>query len=331
MTLTHKEELLKFFLAGYVHLSKKDYGFFNNIKSLIEDNKPFTSNQAKLFDKLVVKYQRQLAKNNIDTETLLNLSWNATIVESAPSYLQAKISCFANNIIIKTPFNSKFVTDFRKIQLNSFIWDKNERQYIAPFSTYNLHLAVNFVGKYFKDVVFCDLIQEHIDKLKVYDSANIWSPTLIKINDQYYIASINENLYDATKNLILSNNCKVLFELSKYGIKISNEIIGNDQQLYIASNYNVTMDLDNLDDLVNILKKLDILTVFTSREIIHNREITNEIKKALLEQGIVCKPYNFQDNIKSGILIKSTAGTMHSMPDVDKIITITNSRPINIR
>jgi hypothetical protein len=329
--MNSKESLLAIFTNGQIHVSKKDYGFFINIQNLIKDRKPITSNQAKLFDKLISKYQRQLLKNKLDIPTLLNLSWTTQILESANEFLQARVFCRDKHIIIKTPFNTKFVTNFRKIDLNSFEWDKNDRHYIAPFSTYNLRLAVNFVPEYFKEVVFCDVLKEYIDKLKVYNGATIWSPTLVKIHGQYYIAGMNENLYDATKHIVLSDDPKVLFELNQYAVKIDDSIIGNNKRLEFAANYNVTIDLDYLDVMVDMLKELNIKTVFTAREIIHNKEISNEIKVSLLEQGIVCKPYNFQNNNKGGVLLKSSSGIMYSMQNIDKIITIKNSRPIKIR
>lgn len=330
MLLIHKEDLLKYFLAGYIHLSKKDYGFFSNIKSLLADKKPFTSNQAKLFDKLILKYQRQLIKNKLDIQTLLNLSWATEIIATTSEFLQAKISCYDDDIIIKTPFNTKFVTDFRKIELKTFEWDKNHRHYIAPFSTYNLHLAVNFVPKYFKEVVFCDVTKGYIDTLKIYEGAATWSPMLVRIHDQYYIAAINENLYDATKHIALSDDPKILFELTNYGVNISDDIIGNDKRLEFAAKYDVKIDLDYLHIMVNMLKELNIKTVFTAREIIHNKEISNEIKLSLLEQGIVCKPHHFHDS-SPGVLLKTSTGIMYSMKNIEKIITLTNSRPIKIR
>ena len=62
MILTSKEMLTHYLLKGYVHLSKKDYGFFNNISYITNGKKSITSNQDKLFNKLILKYQRQLKK-----------------------------------------------------------------------------------------------------------------------------------------------------------------------------------------------------------------------------------------------------------------------------
>ena len=60
-----KEHLLHYMMKGHVHLSKKDYGFFNNLSYIIREKNQVTSNQNKLFDKLILKYQRQLRNADI--------------------------------------------------------------------------------------------------------------------------------------------------------------------------------------------------------------------------------------------------------------------------
>jgi len=68
-----REHLLHYMMKGHVHLSKKDYGFFNNLTYIIKDKNQVTSNQNKLFDKLILKYQRQLRKLGHNIEKLNQL------------------------------------------------------------------------------------------------------------------------------------------------------------------------------------------------------------------------------------------------------------------
>lgn len=325
-----KEQLLYYLIFGHVHLSKKDYGFFNNITNSCKENRPITSNQNKLFDKLLLKYKRQLTKLNHNIEILQRLEWKVGIVESKPEFLYAKIS--TNNFIkIKAPFNSQFIQKFRNIENNRFIWIKDKKCYAAPFTTYNLKLAVTYVNKYYKEVVYCDNTTKILEELKVYDNAKYWHPTLIKNNNNFYIYGINENLYEATKNIELNDDPKTLFELSKYGITIDSSVTNGDNILELAGKYDVTIDLEYLDTFCSLLKKLQVEHVFTVRDIVYNKEISNEIKLMMLQHGISCSPITSSDR-DVGVLIKGNNSYIAYNPKrIDKMITLTNSRPIKVR
>lgn len=317
-------------LSGYVHLSKKDYGFFSNINHTCQENKPITSNQSKLFDKLLVKYKRQLTKLNHNVDELKKLEWKVGVVESKPEFLYAKIS--TNSFIkIKAPFNSQFVQKFRNAENNRFIWIKDKKCYAAPFTTYNLKLAATYVNKYYKEVVYCDNTTKILEELKVYDNAKYWHPTLVNINNNFYILGINENLYGAIKDIELNDDPKTLFELSKYGITIDHSITKGNSLLELAGKYNATVDLEYFDSLCKTLNLLEVDHVFTSRDIVYNKEVSNEIKLMLLQHGISCTPVSSTAHEK-GILIKnSNSTTDYNTKRIEKVINLINSRPIKIR
>jgi len=325
-----KDQFLFEFVKGVIHLSKKDYSFLHNISVLVKDKKFLTENQTKLFDKLIIKYQKQIKKSGYNTELILNLPWHSQVVESKLEYLQARVSIVNDNIIIKTPFNNQFITAIRKVDLNQFIWDKQNKHYIIPFSTYHFKLATEIVPKYFENFLFCEKTEQLIESTQYYNDAKFWSPTLIKVADNFYVASCNEQVSNAIKDIPLNDSPKTLFLLSQYGVSIDQSVTKQNPKLELAAKHNNTIDIDYIETLVTILKELDIETVFTSRDIVHNKMLANEIKLAFLEKGIVCKP--FQETKKDkGVLIKSTSFYRGPLENVDKIITITNSRPIKIR
>jgi hypothetical protein len=325
-----KEKVLDYLLVGYIHLSKKDYSFFYNISLLIKDKKCLTENQTKLFDKLIVKYQKQIKKFGYDSNILLTLPWTSEVLESKLEYLQARVFILNNNIIIKSPFNSQFITNFKKIALQQFEWDKNSKQYVAPFSTYNLKIATEFIPKYFDNYVFSDDVKTLLEGITLYENAKFWTPTLIKVGNSFYIVAMNEHLYNATKDIALNDDHKTLFLLSQYGVEIDESVTQQNQKLLFAGNFMNTIDIEYLGTLVLMLKELDIETVFTARDIIHNKQISNEIKLAFLEKGINCKPFT-NENKHRGILLKGTTFYSGPFQGVTKVITITNSRPVKIR
>lgn len=324
-----KEELVKFFISGTIHLSKKDYGFFHNLHLLIKDKKPITSNQNKLFDKLITKYQRQLKKTKLDYNNLVTLPWITNVITSDPEFLQAKIFIENNEINIRSPFKTTFIQYFRKQSLNTFVWNKLDKVYKSPFSTFSLKLAILSVKKHYDNIQYCPIILELLEQIKFYDHNLLWNPTLVKNQNHFYVYGINQSLYESISHIELNDDPKTLFNLSKYGIQISPSIIQEDSIKYFASNHQLSYDLDNIDNIVEILKLLEVDHVFTSRDIVYNKSISNEIKIKLLEKGITCLPQNSGNHQNSILFTTNSSGPFYK--NVAKVIHLKNSRTINVK
>lgn len=326
-----KEHLLHYLLSGHIHLSKKDYGFFNNLQYLIKDTQKITSNQVKLFDKLIVKYQRQIKKNNLDVNQLNQLLWRVEVVETSQEYLQAKISIVGNTIQIRSPFNTKFIQYIRKINPNPFLWNKLNKAYEAEYSTYAFKTAFFSVTKFYDNVKCCEIGKQLLSDLEYYNQARYWNPTLIESNGNFYIAAINENLYNALGNINLNDNPSTLFYLSTYGIKVDDNIISNDKFKKFASEYETSIDLANIDLMSEWLKLLKVDQVYTARDIIYNRIVSNEVKDALQKHNLSIKTYISDIDEGVNVLLKNTAYAHMEIKNIDKIIHLTNSRTINVK
>lgn len=329
-----KEDLLKYLLKGYIHVSKKDYSFFNNLIHIIDQKNTLTTNQSILFDKLLNKYQRQLKKENHNLDHLLNLKWDSTIVESKKEFLQAYLSLENGQLIIKSPFNSKFIQDLRRLKYNAYVWDKSKKIYTAPFSTISLKHAVELITKHFKNYSFCDEITNLLNHISEYKNIKYWYPTLIKRHDNFYIVGSNPYVLEAISHIDLNDNPETLFQLCQYGIAID-EAITQDPLLKFASQFSSTIDLDQTDLLCEWLKALKIDTVITSRDIIYNKNISNEVKMKLSDSGISHLPANEMNTERPYVLIKTFSSMVpfHKTNDknIVKVISLTNSRAIDIR
>jgi len=330
----NKESLVAYFISGYIHLSKKDYGFFNNINQIIKTSKHITSNQNKLCSKLIVKYQRQFAKLGHDIHELEKLPWMCEVIETKSEYTEAHIYIENEKLFIKSPFNTSFITDIRKLSFNPFLWDKIKRCYVSSFSTVALKIAVDLTKKHFPKVNFDTKILELFDQINLYNNLH-WEPTLKCTNNFYYISAINQSLYENTKHISLNSEAETLYELSQYGIKISEEILLGDPLRKFACTYIHTMDLDDLQLLANYLKILKVDTVFTSKDVIYNKQISSEIKKILFDNGIIVKPIQDQD-VSHGVLLKVSTTKSRLYPEdyeynFTKLIKLTNSRPVILR
>ena len=341
MRMNYKEDLLKYLISGSLHLSKKDYGFFSNIKNQIQHNKPITSNQNSLFDKLVMKYKRQLHKEGYNAEDLLTLVWKIPVIVSEPEYLRATISLQNNKIIIRSPFNSKFISSIKEIQLQPYTWNKKEKFYEAELTTYNLKKGLVCVKRYYDDVKYDSAILEILDTLNQYANVKFWNPTLVKVGNNFYVSCLNESLYEAIKNIEWSDDPKFILKLSQYGITVDESVINNDALLNFASNYYATVDVDNIKELRIWLDALEYDLIFLGSNIIFNKPVTDDIKKELgdipisrntddldLYKNILYLNYNSYKRFNSSYLSLNVKD-LHK--NITKVLTITNSRPIYVK
>ena len=326
-----KEQVTHHIVTGHIHLSKKDYGFFSNVNNMCKENRPVTSNQNKLFDKLLDKYKKQLTKLNLDILQLQNLPWQVGVIISKQEFLEAKISIKDNYIIIKSPFNTKFIQQFRKVFLNKFVWNKEHKYYSAPFSTHNLKIAVYNVKKYYSEVNYCNQTNEILNQLKQYEDVKYWEPTLVKSNNNFYIFGLNEHLHKAINHIELKDDPNTLFELTQYGIKIDDTVTNQSRVLQFAGNYNVQMDLELIEFLCKVLLELKVDHVFTARNVVYNKDISNEIMLLLLKYGISCSPISSNNLSERAVLLKMPTDFDSHNSKICKKITLTNSRPIKIK
>jgi hypothetical protein len=333
--LTDKESLLKFLLGGYIHLSKKDYQFFYNVLTIVKNSNQITSNQDKLFNKLLYKYQRQLTKEGKVVEELVTLCWKCNLVETSIDYTKAYLRVVGDNLVIKTPYNTKFINDFRKIDFNPFEWDKPNKQYVAPKGSYALKIGYNYLKKHFENLVVDDALQENINYV-IQLSNSIWDPTLTYVNGNYFIAGLNESLYNSIKDIMLNDDPKTLFELSKFGVNISESIINDDPLKKFASSYFFELDIEQIHTLAKWLVTLGVSTVCTSRELVFNKKISNEVRDVFEAHNISYTSVSSSEKLPDMVLINSRAYNYFMISEssafnFNKVITVKNSRPIVIK
>jgi hypothetical protein len=329
-----KEHLLHYMMKGHVHLSKKDYGFFNNLSYIIKEKNQVTSNQNKLFDKLITKYQRQLRKCGNDIDILQKLVWDVSVVDSSQEYLVPRLYIEGNELCLRTPFNTNFVRSFKLAKDNTFVWNKDQRLYRSSFYTHALRLAYDSCNMFFGTLDMSDDIMELIAPLKQFEN-DTKAPILTTSQGKYYINNINTNLAEAIKDIELNDSPQTLYHLSRYGIIVDEVIIKEDPLKLFASQYVAKIDLDlMLTDKIDYIKKLGITDVYIPMK--HASIIDKSIRTILQKEGITI--HGNVDNIVDGtVIIKRVLGTDRiNMLGVDprkigKVIHITNSRPVDIK
>lgn len=323
--------------CGMMRLGKYDLRFVTNLHSLANQKISITSNQVALFDKLVEKYKRQLLKHEITQTQLSQLNWESTIIQSDPKFTEAYIYVEDDNIIFKSPFSKKFVDEFSKIEANSFKWIKEKKAYKSAFSTQSLKNLVHNVHRHYPIVNYCPITASMLNTVAQF-SAKYWEPTLIRINDQFMIAAINDNLADAIIDIELSADPECLTKLAWHGIAIDADIVKDDPLLNFSANYIATADFKHIDEFIQHLLAIKCDAVLFSGQggmIIQYRNI---VTSKMREAGIIVD--DRIDEIKDYRIAKYSNPVLICMssqlnPTVyykfKKVVKMRNSLPVTIK
>ena len=332
-----KEHILHYMLKGYVHLSKKDYGFFNNLTYIVREKKQVTTNQDKLFDKLITKYQRQIRKlGHLNVEILCALKWDVPVIDSSEQYLIPKLYLEGNMICLRSPFNSKFITAFKVAQDNTFIWDKDAKVYRSPFYTHALRLAYDTTLHIFNKIEMDESISSLITPL--IEQHGTKAPILTMNEGKYYIDNMNKNLYEAVKDIELNDDPVTLYRLSRHGVAIDNSIMNNDPFKMFAGQYFTRIDIDELFTKLEYFKTLGITEVYTPAQYVNipNNGFLKQLLSWFNQNNF--KIHHKTDTITDGtILLRRVIGneklsTMGAdSRKIGKLVYVTNSRPIEVR
>ena len=336
-----KEHLLYFFLNKPLRLHYSDKKFFNNLSNIINNNDTITTGQSLLFDKLIEKYETQLKQTNLSLNQMVSLPWQVEVIETSKEHTSARLTLVNGILEIKVPMNNKFIRKFDDIKDNPFIWEKNKKAYVAPFNTHSLKVAHSALPKYFSQVVYCNQIKEIIDSVShLSDSSLIWEPTLVNINNYYYVVAITEPLGTHISNIELNNNPDTLFKLSKLGIKVHSTIIDNDMKKF-AAEFMTDVDINQAEiSLVKWLKELDIKQVLLGKGMnpSFNKQLFLLLIENLQNSGIewirVNSDFKITSTINQPILLQYHGNENMKFcgaGSVAKCVFIKNSNPIEVK
>jgi hypothetical protein len=329
-----KEQLLYFFLQGKISLSQYDQKFLSNLQMICHEKNRVTSNQVALFDRLVSKYSKQLYKNNVDHTQVITLPWKADIVPSTPEYTGAKVSYDDNLLTIRLPFNKTFISDFRSVNDNPFVWSREEKKYVAEFSTYALKIAYTLLPGYFPIVMYCDKLLSLLNQLSIYENVKVWEPTLVRVNGNLIVAGVNSILGDIIANMELKHNARTFYELSQLGIKIDPSLIDS-PKLQFASEFVTEVNLDEFSEVAKWIIELN------PNEVLFGRGLVNRLDREIRE--ILDKEINTGKKVIDSRISRTSRPILlqyHSQPDtkrnhginaIGKCVIIRNIRPIEVR
>jgi hypothetical protein len=326
ITFINKEQLLHFMSKGAVKMSNQDAHFFQNLYGLITRKKQVTSNQVELFNKLVVKYKNQLKRRGIKIADLLDLTWKTSIIESEKKFTIPNIKLEDGTLFLRTPYKTKFVSEFNSIKYNPFEWSTGSRNFQAPISTYALKLAITIVNKHFDSLDLAPEVQEVISQCPQIE-AKFWKPTLTKTN-HYYIAASNKVINDLVKDIDLNDDPKTFYQLSKLGIDIDPQLIGDNKFAKFAAHHYNEVTEDQFLQVAEWMSMLGITTVFFPKERMTASPI-NALKSALLKYSIRVTPKT-TDKEEMVLFLMHSYASKSFYTNVTKQLHFKNNTPIKI-
>lgn len=220
---TTKEQLV-YFLHNHISLGTYDQRFIENLVSMyISTLQPVTSNQHALLNKIILRYERQLRKEEIDATEMTTLPWKIEPIESSPKYTQAYVDLHDTNIEVRSPFKSEFIKEFKTFPSAS--WNREEKVWSIPLYENSLRQVLALVEKHYVDTNYSDEINNILSDMESFKSATTWNPTLVNNNEFFYIAASNKFIDEAVSHIKLSGTPECVASLLYYGVEISPEIL----------------------------------------------------------------------------------------------------------
>lgn len=336
---TTKEQLV-YYLSNNISLGTYDKKFINNLITMyVTPNKPVTTNQNDLLEKIVVRYSRQLAKQEISAEEMNKLSWTVAPIQSTPQYTEAHLTIKDDTIELRSPFKSDFVKQFREIPYAK--WNREDKAWYVPYCEEILFIVTKMVNQHYNTVNYDDNIKRILNTVETYVDIKYWHPTLIKTNNRFYIAASNQSLNNAIQEIELNDDYHTIARLTRYGIKIDDSIISQ-PHIDIAKMLKV-IDRSphiesNTDELLDYLLTIKADYVYLREwQFVQPIEI-NKFKEKLESHGIQYEVIHRNRKIlpldqkyKLPVTIGNLSFTSPMAHCVAKTIMIVNSNEIEIK
>jgi hypothetical protein len=330
---TTKEQLIHYLLSN-VSLGTYDRKFLTNLETgFLGKDRPVTSNQAELLSKIVSRYARQLAKQEIDYAELINLPWVTTPVKSLPEYVTAYAELSNGKIIIRTPYKTTFIKELRSFR--TAVWVKETKEWHINYNEANLKKIVTLIADHYELINFCEVIKDMMSIAESYENIKIWEPTLVSTGNNLIIAGITESMYDAILDLELETTPKCFSTLASYGVAICPTLMHN-EILAFAADPAPKIERSNILELITYLSEIGCENVVCIATV--HSMATDQFR--LLTKGLNDKGINIVNNgsvdyktLSNYVVLYSLAHAMASGIEAHatKLIQIVNSNPIKIQ
>lgn len=327
---TTKEQLIHYLLQN-VSLGNYDERFLTNVEtSFLGANRPVTTNQAVLLNKIIYRYTRQLSKLELNANELVQLPWKKEPILSSPEFTTAYAQLSNDKIIMRTPYKTAFIKELRSIETAD--WNKDKREWSVNYNEPNLKKIVLLIADHYEAINFCDDIKHGLSIAEQFEHIKVWNPTLCEVSGNLLIAGINEPLHESITDIKLEKTPLCFSKLAAHGVEISPSLC-TDEVLEFAADYIPEVEKSEITKLIDLLPMIGCENVLVS--VTHSfTSLTTELLVGLKEKNIkiVTKNNIDIDKIKNYVVIYP-AHSINTALEIraDKVIQIVNSTPIKIK
>jgi hypothetical protein len=337
-----KEQLI-YFLYNHISLGTYDKKFINNLVTMyLTLMKPLTSNQSTLLDKITLRYERQLRKEQIDANEMVKLPWNITPIESLPSYTQAHVGIEDDYVVVRSPFKSEFIKAFK--QLPTCRWERETKTWYVSANEQSLKNTISLINTHYETVNYSSEIENILNTINTYKDCLYWNPTLVKVNGLMYVAATNKSLNEAIQHIPLDGSLESIARLAYFGIKISRSVLNDipsdvtDDEILLATESDITIEYDAIS-LSKMLANIKADYVLIREWNILAKELAVNLKKELESHNITTEildrlstpPVETAMKAKMPVLIGGYSFQNPLRHFFAKTIGLTNSKPIIIK
>lgn len=268
-------------------LARYDKNIIDSLASQTADsNRAYTPKQSQLAQKLVQKYRRQLAKQNliIDEDiNLLKFKLGIRFVDQSKT-----IKLHNGQIIVKFPYNQEHIKDIKQIAasgLGAVVFDHENRIWKLALTEYIINYVVAF-GKAQHFEIDPELI-ELLDKIIAIESIS-YKIELVQGQNGLEITNAAANLTDYVcqnlGGLTINNLYRLVDYSSVLGYSIHKDLIAkletkcNEFELNLLQNRKFNLDKDqvSLENILDYARKANRLPIHIYDTTLPKKD-TNEI------------------------------------------------------
>lgn len=287
IVFSNTEQVIHYMIHN-LRLSRVDEKFLTNIQLIINKKEKVTTNQVTLFNKIVGKYRRQLARHGFFVEQILALPWKSMILESSTQYTNAHITISDGKIFLRSPYNKGFITDLKKNPIYSLKWDTVNRYYEISYSTDKLKRIIDLVKSHYTSINYCDTTSKLLSHLEQFKDIRYWQPTLVYSNGYLFIKAANESVIEATSKINFIDLPKTISDLAYYGISIDDSVIEHlinsaydSGYIEFLTSYSLVYEITEIPKVIRWLQSIECDCIIdTNRNWMNSSDASDAIKES---------------------------------------------------
>jgi hypothetical protein len=244
-----------------VSLARYDVQIIDSMSQATQSGRALTDKQAELAVKIVIKYRKQLERQDIDVSPVENPSFRLGIRQIDRRRL---LYIEDNSIVLKFPYDTTLINDLRdlaKISQGRWRFDAANRSWVLALTETNVVAASGFAHNHQFEIA-----PEFIKYMQAVEACEqqSYEIKLVELNGEYTILNAARTLIESVNNwhdadLLIDNSAlyaytvdEVLFldVAAKYGPRVANLMTAQESKFAPSSDESVFQDIIRYANIV---------------------------------------------------------------------------------